>query len=164
MAVHLIDEQPREDEGYRQTYAGLPVVSVPAATGGRPAATSAGGRPALTPAGEGPAQTPAGGWPPEPGAVAWRLSASDWDVEQPDSIAESFGWLFDNVETEKVQALVIGEWEDLGLDSGLVIEQLVEHAGRLPALRALFLGAIAAEECERLQAEAGESRYVAVSE
>ena len=51
----------------------------------------------------------------------------------------------------EVAALVIGVWEnayDPPFSSERIVEALVASAGRLPSLKALFLGDVIAEECE----------------
>ncbi|MCK2221846.1 STM4015 family protein [Actinomadura sp. ATCC 31491] len=116
-------EQPDHYATYREEYAGLPVAEAP--------------------------------WPddakeprPEAGAVAWRLAGNEWD-DGPDEIAGSLDWFFEHVDTAQVRALVIGQWEDCyDTGSGSIVERLVREAGRLPALRAVFLGAISPEESE----------------
>ncbi|PZG01534.1 cytoplasmic protein [Nonomuraea aridisoli] len=86
---------------------------------------------------------------PPADAVAWRLRASEWQDDAPDHFAESLDWFFEHVETEKVRAIVVGEWEECyESDSAPIIARLVAERDRLPALRSLFLGAIAQEEAE----------------
>ncbi|MER7506119.1 STM4015 family protein [Nonomuraea pusilla] len=88
------------------------------------------------------------GLPADHAAVAWRLSASE-DGDDHDSIAESFEEFFADVDTERVRAIVVGAWEDsYDTASDQIVRILTENAGRLPALRSLFLGAIHAEEAE----------------
>ncbi|GAA2205929.1 hypothetical protein GCM10009850_013870 [Nonomuraea monospora] len=116
----IFDIQPVNSEDYLQTYAGLPVASTPLDE-----------------------EEP----PPDAGAVAWRLSANEGD--EFEEISESFDWFFDNVDTEKVKAIVIGEWEDCyDTDSAPIVARLAEHADRLPELRSLFLGAMTWEQSE----------------
>ncbi|MFI7616688.1 STM4015 family protein [Nonomuraea terrae] len=86
---------------------------------------------------------------PRADAAAWRLWASEWQDDAPDHVAEGLDWFFEHVETEKVQAIVVGEWEECyESDSGPIVARLTAERDRLPALRSLFLGAIAREEAE----------------
>ncbi|MFI9845951.1 STM4015 family protein [Nonomuraea sp. NPDC051941] len=117
------DEQPSHYNRYDQSYVGLPVAEVP--------------------------------WQgddeklPEAGSAAWRLSADTYDDGLPDHIAECFDWFFEHVDTPQVTAIVIGGWEEpYDTDSGHIVRRLVDEAGRLPALRSLFLGAMSPEDCE----------------
>ncbi|MEW9547422.1 STM4015 family protein [Nonomuraea sp. NPDC050783] len=122
----LIDpaEQPSHYETYRESYAGLPVADAP--------------------------------WPeddegprPEAGAAAWRLSGHEWDDDGAANIAEALDWFFEHVDAERARALVVGQWEDCyEVDSSAIVARLAREAGRLPALRAIFLGAISPEESE----------------
>ncbi|MEU8247401.1 STM4015 family protein [Nonomuraea sp. NPDC048916] len=87
--------------------------------------------------------------PPDAGAVAWRLSANDWHEDIPDTIEESFDWFLAHVDTARVTALVIGEWDECyDSDSKVIVTTLAEQAAKFPALRSIFLGAITAEEAE----------------
>ncbi|MEV4110973.1 STM4015 family protein [Nonomuraea sp. NPDC049695] len=116
------DKQPSQYERYDQGYAGLPVAGVPWQEDGEP---------------------------PEAGSAAWRLDASTFNDDLPDEITESFEWFFEHVDTAKVTAIVIGEWEDsYEDDSGHIVQRLADEAGRLPELRSLFLGAMSPENCE----------------
>ncbi|MGR6923447.1 STM4015 family protein [[Actinomadura] parvosata] len=116
----IFDIQPTNSEDYRETYAGLPVQS--------------------TPLDEEDTQ-------PDPGAVAWYLDACDGG--EFDAISESFDWFFDNVDTAKVKAIVIGEWEEAyDTDSAPIVARLAENADRLPELRSIFLGAMTFEQSE----------------
>ncbi|GAA2904557.1 STM4015 family protein [Nonomuraea rubra] len=116
----IFDIQPTNSEDYSETYAGLPVAAPPFDE-----------------------EEPQ----PDPGAVAWRLSACEGD--EFEEISESFDWFFDNVDTEKVKALVIGEWEDCyDTDSAAIIARLAGNADRLPELRSVFLGAMTWEQSE----------------
>ncbi|NAS20817.1 leucine-rich repeat domain-containing protein [Herbidospora sp. NEAU-GS84] len=68
-----------------------------------------------------------------PGEVAWELGCDDLDD------------FFDAVDPAQVRALVVGGWD---ADADAVVERLVAEAHRLPALRALFFGAIPQEALE----------------
>ncbi|MFD3521610.1 STM4015 family protein [Streptomyces sp. NPDC058653] len=83
---------------------------------------------------------------PEPDAVAWRIDCG-WQEEW--TFEKLWGRFTDVVETERVQALVIGPWWT-GEYSALtpVLELIVADAARFPALRALFLADVVGEECE----------------
>ncbi|MFI7616691.1 STM4015 family protein [Nonomuraea terrae] len=80
---------------------------------------------------------------PDPGAVAWRFS------ELEGCLADGFEWFFRHVDTAKVTAIVIGEWDDpLSGPCDEINEWLTGNAGRLPELRSLFVGAMTSEHCE----------------
>ncbi|GAA0669081.1 STM4015 family protein [Kitasatospora atroaurantiaca] len=83
---------------------------------------------------------------PAPGAAAWRVGL-DYDAEE--SFEERWTAFLDAVECSEVRAVVIGPWwaEDYEpLTEALAA--IVRSAGRLPALRALFIGDVTYEECE----------------
>ncbi|MFD6021547.1 STM4015 family protein [Streptomyces sp. NPDC057729] len=110
------------DIEHPETFHGLPVLTLP-----------------------GPGRSPAG---PLPAAdsVAWRLE-SDWDGDP--TFATLWQHFLDTVDTSRVRALVIGPWWHGDYESiAPVIELLTGHAGRFPALRALFLADVVGEECE----------------
>lgn len=94
---------------------------------------------------EDPEQTP----PPAPGAVAWRVSASPYDDDEP-TFQDSFDHLLDQVDPAGITAIVAGWWGPgwEGSRSGLVISALAAAADRLTALEAIFLGDILSEESE----------------
>ncbi|MFJ1704286.1 STM4015 family protein [Kitasatospora sp. NPDC088346] len=83
---------------------------------------------------------------PEPDAVAWRIAV-------PYDAGHGFERLWADflaaVDTSRVRAVVIGPWWAGGYD-GLApaMAALLDGAGRLPGLRALFLGDVTSEECE----------------
>ncbi|MEU6722020.1 STM4015 family protein [Nonomuraea sp. NPDC046802] len=116
-------DQPSHYERYDEEYAGLPVTTVPWSEEDGPQ--------------------------PEAGSVAWRLHATEWDDDVPsDDIREVLDWFFDHVDTTKVTAIVVGNWECTDIDSEIVVQRLSAEAARLPALRSLFFGAIPPEEAE----------------
>ncbi|MQS17814.1 leucine-rich repeat domain-containing protein [Streptomyces kaniharaensis] len=83
---------------------------------------------------------------PEPASVAWKFGL---DFESEESFAERWQQFIDTVDTERVSAVVIGQWfadDPGGFDEGLAA--IVGAACRLPALRALFVGDITYEESE----------------
>ncbi|MEV7690285.1 STM4015 family protein [Streptomyces bungoensis] len=85
--------------------------------------------------------------PPEPESCAWRVAAGT--DESPDEWQAEFTRLLDTVDTTRVHALVVGPWgESYEFDSSPVVEALLAARERLPALRAVFLGDITAEESE----------------
>src|SRR6185312_11742097 len=80
----------------------------------------------------------------DPAAVAWRVA-----VEYEDE-AEVFLAALDaliGAVGPSVTALIIGEW-GTAYEEPPPIDALVERAGALPNLRALFLGEMTFEECE----------------
>ncbi|MFD5462024.1 STM4015 family protein [Kitasatospora sp. NPDC127059] len=83
---------------------------------------------------------------PDAAAAAWRIRL---DYESERSWAERWQQFLDAVDTERVTALVIGQWTPDEPDSFQEpLDALVAAAPRLPALRALFAGDITYEECE----------------
>ncbi|MEV7597166.1 STM4015 family protein [Kitasatospora sp. NPDC089797] len=83
---------------------------------------------------------------PDAAAVAWRIGL-DYEAEQ--TWAECWQQFLTAVDTERVTALVIGQWAPEEPDSFQEpLAALVAAAPRLPALRALFAGDITYEECE----------------
>ncbi|MEU9796848.1 STM4015 family protein [Streptomyces sparsogenes] len=84
---------------------------------------------------------------PPADSVAWRLGFG-WDDEPPfERLWRDF---LETVPADRVRAIVIGAWWGDGEYDTVrpVLDLLVESAGRLPALRSLFLGDVTAEECE----------------
>ncbi|MEU3573247.1 STM4015 family protein [Kitasatospora sp. NPDC036755] len=83
---------------------------------------------------------------PDAASVAWKVGL---DYESDVTFAELWERFLGAVDTERVTALVIGQWapeEPDGFQEPM--EAIVAAAGRLPALRALFVGDITYEECE----------------
>jgi hypothetical protein len=82
---------------------------------------------------------------PEESLAAWRVGSWFDGPEFPDVFAE----FLDKVDTSEVTHLVMGYWgADYDAGAADPVKVLVEAADRLPALRALFLGDIIAEESE----------------
>lgn len=85
---------------------------------------------------------------PEPGRAAWRLRIEDF-VEEFEPFKELFASLLEQVETEKVSALILGNWGATHeVNAADPLELLVEAKDRFPNLRALFFGEILQEESE----------------
>ncbi|MEV7773816.1 STM4015 family protein [Kitasatospora sp. NPDC086791] len=83
---------------------------------------------------------------PDAGSVAWRINLG-YDSEA--TFAERWQQFLDTVDTERVTAVVIGQWSPEEPDSFREpMEAVVAVADRLPALRALFVGDITYEQCE----------------
>ncbi|MDT0545181.1 STM4015 family protein [Streptomyces lonegramiae] len=86
---------------------------------------------------------------PEPENVAWRISCNPYDRDGEEGFAGRFQRFLDTVDTTRVRALIFGIWgEAYGNASSAVIEPLVAAKDRLPALEAVFIGDIEAEEAE----------------
>jgi hypothetical protein len=95
-----------------------------------------------------PVHTPApsSGALPAAEAVAWRLECQ---YDEKTDFATLWEQFLDTVDTAKVRALVIGPWwHDDYTPFAPVMELIVAHADRFPALRALFLADVVGEECE----------------
>ncbi|MEU0100093.1 STM4015 family protein [Streptomyces sp. NPDC006267] len=89
---------------------------------------------------------PSAGEPPAADAVAWRLQC---DYDEDLDFAGLWQQFLDTVDTARVRALVIGPWwRDSYTPFAPVMELIVSHADRFPALRALFLADVVGEECE----------------
>lgn len=85
----------------------------------------------------------------QPGAVALRIDVDFESAEQGTTIRERFEQLSRCENLSRLEALVIGSWgEPWETDAGPVVQELVALSGRLPRLKALFLGDITAEECD----------------
>ncbi|MFF1546726.1 STM4015 family protein [Streptomyces sp. NPDC058291] len=85
--------------------------------------------------------------PVEPDAVAWRVTGSVYD--RGENWTDAFARFCAAVDTTRVRSLIVGAWEEAyDTDSSAVIEALTAARDRFPALRALFVGDMAAEECE----------------
>ncbi|MFB7912063.1 STM4015 family protein [Kitasatospora sp. NPDC056076] len=83
---------------------------------------------------------------PDAAAVAWRIRL---DYESERTWPERWQQFLEAVDTERVAALVIGQWAPDEPDSFREpLEAVVAAAPRLPALRALFAGDVTYEECE----------------
>ncbi|MBP0449253.1 STM4015 family protein [Kitasatospora sp. RG8] len=83
---------------------------------------------------------------PDPAAVAWKIGV---EYDSPMSFVQQWQRFLDTVDTERVTAVVVGEWSVDGPDSFAgPLAAVLAAAGRLPALRALFIGDITYEESE----------------
>ena len=81
---------------------------------------------------------------PDPGAVAWRVDPLlDGEERENEEWEAAFARFCATVDTPRVRALIAGTWRD-AVDTGpdSVISALLGACGRLPALRALFIGDI----------------------
>ncbi|MDX3228476.1 STM4015 family protein [Streptomyces sp. ME19-01-6] len=87
---------------------------------------------------------------PEPETVAWRLSHDPYgDSDSDGGYAGRFQRFLDTVDTSRVRALIFGMWGETYVDdSSAVIEPLVAAKDRFPALDAVFIGDIDAEQAE----------------
>ncbi|NUW39252.1 STM4015 family protein [Nonomuraea rhodomycinica] len=83
-----------------------------------------------------------------PDTVAWRVQAPY--AEDEPTLQQRFEELLARVEPTRIRALVIGWWGPGwdGARGDIPIRMLAEAADRLPALEAIFLGDIVAEESE----------------
>ncbi|MER6397166.1 STM4015 family protein [Kitasatospora sp. NPDC001603] len=83
---------------------------------------------------------------PEAAAVAWKVGI---EFDSPTSFVERWQQFLDAVDTERVTAVVVGEWSSDGPESFTgPLAAILAAADRLPALRALFIGDITYEENE----------------
>jgi hypothetical protein len=84
--------------------------------------------------------------PADPAAVAWRAEVEDFEAE-PAEFEAVFEQLLARVGDGGPAALVIGEWGS-AYDRAFPVDLLVRNAGRLSALRAVFIGDLTFEQCE----------------
>ncbi|WP_033818788.1 STM4015 family protein [Kitasatospora sp. MBT63] len=92
------------------------------------------------PDGDAPAALPAAD------AVAWRIAV---EYDSPTGFQETLGAFLDAVDTDRVRALVIGAWWADGYEPlTAALAAVTGAAGRLPGLRALFVGDVTYDECE----------------
>jgi hypothetical protein len=91
-----------------------------------------------------------GGGLERPEAHAWKLSLGydAYDAKEP--LTNMLARFLAEPGVDKVKAIVIGAWEEMGSgpNSAGLVEALVAARGKLPALTAVFLGDVVAEECE----------------
>ncbi|MFF8553726.1 STM4015 family protein [Streptomyces sp. NPDC015501] len=81
---------------------------------------------------------------PAADSVAWRLAC-----DEDEDFAPLWEQFLETVDTTRVRALVIGPWwEEDYTPFAPVMELIVAHADRFPALRGLFLADVVGEECE----------------
>ncbi|MFH9268444.1 STM4015 family protein [Streptomyces sp. NPDC017546] len=95
-----------------------------------------------------PVHTPApsSGFLPAADSVAWRLECEN---EEGRDFAGWWQEFLDTVDTARVRALVLGPWwSGEYTPFAPVMELIVAHADRFPALRGLFLADVVGEECE----------------
>ncbi|MDI2131548.1 STM4015 family protein [Yinghuangia seranimata] len=83
---------------------------------------------------------------PAAGKAAWALRIPTYQA--PETFPEHFARFLATVDSTKVSALLIGSWGVNDLSSKVVVDLLVEHADKFPALRHLYLGYIHYEENE----------------
>ncbi|MFJ2022360.1 STM4015 family protein [Streptomyces sp. NPDC087897] len=89
---------------------------------------------------------PSSGALPAADSVAWRLVC---DEDEDDGFATLWEQFLETVDTTRVRALVIGPWwSEEYTPFAPVMELIVTHADRFPALRGLFLADVVGEECE----------------
>lgn len=87
----------------------------------------------------------------DPAFYAYRIGLSYDESDGGANWRQKFEAFLSVPRSGEVEALVVGVWGDLGgplSDSGEVVAALAAAAGRLPSLRALFLGDIIGEEHE----------------
>ncbi|MEU4423222.1 STM4015 family protein [Actinoplanes sp. NPDC024001] len=84
--------------------------------------------------------------PADPAAVAWRVSVDDSEAED-DEFAEALEALLKRCGPGGPTALIAGDWGS-SYERAFPFDVLVDNAGRLGALRSLFIGEMTFEECE----------------
>ncbi|MFI9330920.1 STM4015 family protein [Kitasatospora sp. NPDC052868] len=83
---------------------------------------------------------------PAPGEAAWRIALA---YDSADDFATVWSAFLAEVDPAGVRALVIGPWWQNSYDAlDDALDAVVRDAGRLPALRALFIGDVTYDECE----------------
>ncbi|MFG2291967.1 STM4015 family protein [Streptomyces sp. NPDC048603] len=84
---------------------------------------------------------------PEPDAVAWRISADTH--HHPEYWPQAFARFTEAVDITRVRSVIVGVWrQTFECGPEHIIATLLGARDRLPALRALFLGDMEAQECE----------------
>lgn len=83
-----------------------------------------------------------------PGSVAWRLDVNKLGAYFDRDFPELLAAFLDQVPSAAVEALVTGQWLEWGEDDCTVVDDLVAVAGRLPALRAVFLNDLVDEQSQ----------------
>jgi len=81
---------------------------------------------------------------------AWRIALDDAESEAG-GFAQVLELFLDSVDTTRVRALILGYWlvdYDVEIDSTTATGPLIEHAKSFPALEALFVGDMHAEQAE----------------
>jgi hypothetical protein len=84
--------------------------------------------------------------PADPSTVAWRLELEDFEADEDEFVA-AFDKLLERTGPAGPTALIIGEW-GCAYERAFPVDLLVQHAGRLSALQALFIGEMTYEQCE----------------
>ncbi len=85
---------------------------------------------------------------PAADAVAWRITGRGL-YQGGERWGDLFARFCSTVDTRRVRALIVGDWDDAANDTpDDVVGELLAARGRFPALRALFLGDLVFEECE----------------
>ncbi|MFD9126208.1 STM4015 family protein [Kitasatospora sp. NPDC059571] len=83
---------------------------------------------------------------PAADAAAWRIAL---EYEDERTFAEAWQRFLGAVDAERVTTVIIGNWsQDDPAPLAGPLAEIIGSAGRLPALRALFVGDITFEECE----------------
>ncbi|BCJ55850.1 hypothetical protein Asp14428_73250 [Actinoplanes sp. NBRC 14428] len=88
----------------------------------------------------------AGDDPADPAAVAWRAEVTDFEAP-PSEFEEAFERVLARAGDGGPVALVLGEWGS-AYEEAAPLDLLVRNAGRLGALRSLFIGEMTFEQCE----------------
>lgn len=85
-----------------------------------------------------------------PEAHAWKLSLGYEYYEPDEPLTNVLARFLAEPGVERVKAIVIGTWEEMGSDSSSapLVEALVAARSKLPALTAIFLADVVVEECE----------------
>ncbi|MFE2724867.1 STM4015 family protein [Kitasatospora sp. NPDC059327] len=87
-----------------------------------------------------------GGALPGAASVAWKVGI---EYDAPEPFVERWRQFLDAVDSERVTAVVVGEWSSDGPESfAEPLAAILAAADRLPSLRALFIGDITYEENE----------------
>ncbi|GAA3138907.1 STM4015 family protein [Planomonospora alba] len=86
---------------------------------------------------------------PPPGEAAWVVRGYGYGYGPDGRFESRFAHFTEHVDTTRVRALVVGEWEDAYEKSAdHVVAALAGKAAAFPELRALFLGDMPSERCE----------------
>ncbi|MET0494535.1 MAG: STM4015 family protein [Actinoplanes sp.] len=86
--------------------------------------------------------------PADPSAVAWQLKIDEFEEADPETFEDNFETMLELTGPAGPTALVIGQWGGAGFEIPPPVDLLIRNAGRLTALRSLFIGALTTEDAE----------------
>ncbi|GAA5070251.1 hypothetical protein HNP84_001690 [Thermocatellispora tengchongensis] len=86
---------------------------------------------------------------PAAGEAVWVLRGGGGYADPDPTFADHFARFLDTVDPAEVRAIIVESWEEpYSISADVPVGLLAENAGRLPALRSIFLGDMESEVCE----------------